>query len=197
MPTADTQAAPAAPQPPLETLTLAGGCFWCVEAAVLALEGVLEATSGYAQGHIERPRYEQVCSGRSGHAEAVRVRFDPRVLSLERLLDVFFTIHDPTTRDRQGADVGPQYRSGIYHEHPGHEQRIAQYLEQMGREGRFGAQPIVTEVEPLRVFWPAEDEHQRYFERHPGQGYCQVVIAPKMARLRQRFSAQLTSDARS
>ena len=181
----------AAPAPTLETITLAGGCFWCVEAAVLALDGVLEATSGYAQGHVEQPSYEQVCGGRTGHAEAVRVRFDPQRLSLQRLLDVFFTIHDPTTPNRQGADVGPQYRSGIYLEQPAHEATVREYVRGLEKSGRYGSQAIVTEIEPLRVFWPAEAYHQRYFEQHPEQGYCQVVIAPKMAKVQREFAAQL------
>ncbi len=180
--------------PMLETITLAGGCFWCVEAAMLALDGVLEATSGYAQGHVEQPTYEQVCGGRTGHAEAVRVRFDPSRLSLRRLLDVFFTIHDPTTLNRQGADVGPQYRSGIYFEQPQHRAAVLEYLQELRNEGVYGSQPIVTEVEPLRVFWPAEPYHQRYFEQHPEQGYCQVVIAPKMAKLRRNFAGQLAQQ---
>lgn len=177
--------------PALETITLAGGCFWCVEAAMLALDGVLEATSGYAQGHVDHPSYEQVCTGRSGHAEAVRVRFDPQRIGLERLLDVFFTIHDPTTLNRQGADVGPQYRSGIYFEMSRHESAVREYLQRLRRSGRYGAQSVVTEVEALRVFWPAEEYHQRYFEQHPEQGYCQVVIAPKMAKLQREFAQQL------
>lgn len=180
----------AEPTPQLQTITLAGGCFWCVEAAMLALDGVLEATSGYAQGRVENPSYEQVCRGTTGHAEAVRVRFDPQRLSLQGLLDVFFTIHDPTTPNRQGADVGPQYRSGIYFEQPRHEATLRDYMERLRGSGRY-AQPIVTEVEALRVFWPAEAYHQRYFEQHPEQGYCQVVIAPKMAKLQREFASQL------
>ena len=178
------------PASPLQTITLAGGCFWCVEAAMLALDGVLEATSGYAQGHVEDPSYEQVCRGTTGHAEAVRVRFDPQRLSLQRLLDVFFTIHDPTTPNRQGADVGPQYRSGIYFEQPQHEAALRDYMNRLRASARY-AQPIVTEVEALRVFWPAEAYHQRYFEQHPEQGYCQVVIAPKMAKLQRDFGSEL------
>ena len=181
--------------PVLETITLAGGCFWCVEAAVLALNGVLEATSGYAQGHVDQPSYEQVCGGRTGHAEAVRVRFDPQRLSLQDLLDLFFTIHDPTTPNRQGADVGPQYRSGIYFEQPEHEAVVRELLGRLERSGRYGGQPIVTELEPLRVFWPAEAYHQRYFEQHPEQGYCQVVIAPKMAKVQREFAGRLAPKA--
>lgn len=186
-----SESPPASP-PALETITLAGGCFWCVEAALLALDGVLEATSGYAQGHVNQPSYEQVCGGGTGHAEAVRVRFDPQRLSLQRLLDVFFTIHDPTTPNRQGADVGPQYRSGIYLEQPGHEQAVRDYLQQLGHSGRY-SQPVVTEIEALRVFWPAEAYHQRYFEKHPEQGYCQVVIAPKLAKVYREFAPQLAA----
>ena len=193
IPLEDTASKAAAPV--LETITLAGGCFWCVEAAVLALDGVLEATSGYAQGHVDQPSYEQVCGGRTGHAEAVRVRFDPQRLSLQDLLDLFFTIHDPTTPNRQGADVGPQYRSGIYFEQPEHEAVVRELLGRLERSGRYGGQPIVTELEPLRVFWPAEAYHQRYFEQHPEQGYCQVVIAPKMAKVQREFAGRLAPKA--
>ena len=166
-----------------QTITLAGGCFWCVEAALRELDGVLEALSGYAQGEWPNPSYEDVCSGRSGHAEAVRVRFDPRVLPLRRLLDVFFAIHDPTTRDRQGADVGPQYRSGIYCSDDAQGAQVRAYVDELGPE-------VVTEVEPLRAFWPAEAQHQDYYARHPDAGYCRIVIAPKLAHLRQAFAAQ-------
>ena len=188
-----TPATPAATAPaaPLETITLAGGCFWCVEAAFNVVDGVIEATSGYAQGEIAQPSYEQVCGGRTGHAEAVRIRFDPSRLSLDAVLAMFFTIHDPTTLNRQGADVGPQYRSGIYFETPGHETTIRAYMARQAESGTYGGAPITTEVEPLRVFWPAEGYHQRYFERHPDQGYCQAVIAPKMAKLRQGFAEKL------
>lgn len=173
------------------TLTLAGGCFWCVEAAFSAIDGVLEATSGYAQGHVQKPTYEQVCGERTGHAEAVRIRFDTAKLSLDDVLDLFFIIHDPTTPNRQGADVGTQYRSGIYFEQPEHEASIRAYVGRLSTGGRYGAAPIVTEIEALRVFWPAEAYHQRYFERHPEQGYCQAVIAPKMRKVQQQFSAKL------
>ncbi len=183
--------APQAGNSKRETITLAGGCFWCVEAAFNAVDGVLEATSGYAQGQVQQPSYEQVCGGRTGHAEAVRVRFDSARLSLGEVLDMFFTIHDPTTPNRQGADVGTQYRSGIYFEQPEHEATIRAYLAQLSASGAYDKAPIVTEVEPLRVFWPAEPYHQRYFERHPEQGYCQMVIAPKMHKLQRSFSHKL------
>ncbi|MBW4046373.1 MAG: peptide-methionine (S)-S-oxide reductase MsrA [Proteobacteria bacterium] len=176
---------------PPETVTLAGGCFWCVEAAFNAVDGVFEATSGYAQGEVPQPSYEQVCGGRTGHAEAVRIRFEPSLLSLEDVLAIFFTIHDPTTPNRQGADVGPQYRSGIYFEKPEHEATVRAYIARLAASGAYGGAPITTEIEPLRVFWPAEGYHQRYFERHPDQGYCQAVIAPKMVKLRQRYAEKL------
>ncbi len=166
-----------------QTITLAGGCFWCVEAAFRELDGVLEALSGYAQGALPNPSYAEVCTGRSGHAEAVRLRFDPRVLPLARVLDVFFAIHDPTTRDRQGADVGPQYRSGVYYADEAQGAQVRAYVAELGPE-------VVTELEPLRAFWPAEREHQDYFAKHPDAGYCRIVIAPKIAHLRQAFSAQ-------
>jgi peptide-methionine (S)-S-oxide reductase len=189
-------ASPAFTPPPtthvqLEIITLAGGCFWCVEAAFNAVDGVLETTSGYAQGQVQQPTYEQVCGGRTGHAEAVRVRFDSSRLSLDEVLAMFFTIHDPTTPNRQGADVGTQYRSGIYFEQPEHEAAVRAYLAQLSASGAYGQTPIVTEVEPLQVFWPAEPYHQRYFERHPEQGYCQAVIAPKMHKLQHGFAHKL------
>lgn len=184
---------PAPPARPdtVATLTLAGGCFWCVEATFNAIDGVLEATSGYAQGHVQKPSYEQVCGGRTGHAEVVRIRFDLAKLSVDDILDLFFTIHDPTTPNRQGADVGPQYRSGLYFEQPEHEAAIRAYVDRLAANGHYGAAPIVTEIEALRVFWPAEAYHQRYFERHPEQGYCQAVIAPKMFKVQQNFAGKL------
>ena len=172
-------------------ITLAGGCFWCLEAAFSAIDGVLEATSGYAQGHVQKPGYEQVCGGRTGHAEVVRIRYAPSKLGLDDVLDLFFTIHDPTTPGRQGADIGPQYRSGIYFEQPEHEAQIRAYIARLAASGRYGSAPIVTEFEALRTFWPAEAYHQRYFERHPEQGYCQAVIAPKMHKLQHAFPGKL------
>ncbi len=167
------------------SITLAGGCFWCTEAAFLLVDGVLDVTSGYAQGSIDHPTYAQVCTGTTGHAEVVRIRFAPQRVTLQQLLDVFFIIHDPTTRDRQGADVGSQYRSGIYFERHEDGEIARHYVRTLANSGRWGGAAIVTEIEPLRAFWPAEAEHHRYFERHPGQGYCQVVIAPKLSKLQQ------------
>jgi peptide-methionine (S)-S-oxide reductase len=173
-------------------ITLGGGCFWCVEAAFSGLRGVQAAVSGYAQGQLDNPSYEQVCSGRSGHAEVVRVSYDPARLDLDTLLQVFFTIHDPTTPNRQGADVGTQYRSGIYVDAEAELAPVRALIAAL--QPRYAA-PIVTETAVLRRFWPAEAYHQRYFERHPGQGYCQVVIAPKLDKLRQRFAPRLRNDA--
>jgi peptide-methionine (S)-S-oxide reductase len=173
-----------------QVATLGGGCFWCLEAAFARLRGVEDVVSGYAGGDAADPSYEEVCSGTTGHAEVVRVRFDPRVVSFRTLLEVFFTIHDPTTPNRQGADVGTQYRSIIlWHDE---EQRAVaeQLVEELERSGAFDA-PIVTEIVPLEAFYPAEDVHQSYFERNGRAPYCRIVIEPKLAKLRERHAAQL------
>jgi peptide-methionine (S)-S-oxide reductase len=176
-----------------ETTTLGGGCFWCLEAVYRQVRGVERVVSGYAGGEVEDPTYEQVCSGRTGHAEVVRITFDPRVVSFDELLEVFFTIHDPTTRDRQGADVGTQYRSVILHETP-EQQRVArQAIRDLEAEAVWES-PVVTRVEPLGRFWPAEAYHQEYFERNPGQSYCQVVVAPKVERFRRTLSRLLRPE---
>lgn len=173
-----------------ETITLAGGCFWCLEAVYEQVRGVLSVESGYANGHVDAPHYEQVCTGATGHAEAVRLVFDPARISLRDLLEVFFLIHDPTTLNRQGHDVGTQYRSGIYTEHE--DQRLT--AEAVLAEVQRGlAAPVVTELQPLQHFWRAEDEHQHYFANHPGQGYCAVVVAPKVAKFRATL-ARLLKD---
>lgn len=169
--------------------TLAGGCFWCLEAVFSALDGVDRVTSGYCGGAGAAPTYEAVCSGTTGHAEAVEIEFDPRRISYAQLLEVFFFIHDPTTLNRQGADVGTQYRSAIFVHSL--EQR-AEALEAIARlETLPGAAHIVTEVVDSGVFYAAEDYHQRYFENNPGQGYCAFVVAPKLAKFRGRFAALL------
>lgn len=167
------------PSESTESIVLAGGCFWCVEAALRILPGVVDATCGYAQGHVQQPSYEAVCAGHSGHAEVVRVRFDPARLDLRRLLDAFFAIHDPRSRDRQGADVGHQYRSGVYFEQAAQEAVVREAIATLPG----GGAGVTTEVEALRTFWPAEAGHQRYFERHPEGGYCRLVIAPKVEHL--------------
>lgn len=157
-----------------------GGCFWCVEAAYATLPGVIETENGYSGGATESPSYEEVCSGKTGHAEVVRVVYDRDRLSYRQVLDFFFTIHDPTTEDRQGADIGEQYRSLIFYSSEGEREEAEDA--KAAAQGRFGA-PIVTAILPRLRFWPAEDYHQGYFRRHPDAAYCRIVIAPKIARL--------------
>lgn len=169
-----------------EVAVLAGGCFWCLEAVYLGVRGVEKVVSGYANGHTPNPTYQQVCSGTTGYAEAVEITFDPHEVSYRELLDVFFVIHDPTTLNRQGADVGTQYRSGIYYLTPAQQATAQQVVEKLTAERVFDA-PIVTEIEPLRNFYPAEDYHQNYFARHPYQPYCVAVVAPKVAKFRKHF----------
>ena len=173
-----------------ETATLAGGCFWCLEAVYRELKGVERVQSGYANGRRPNPTYEQVCTGTTGHAEVVQIEFDPAVITFRDLLDVFFTIHDPTTLDRQGNDVGTQYRSGIF-THDDKQAAVArEKITDLTKEATWD-DPIVTVVEPLVSFYPAEDYHAAYFERNGGQPYCQFVVAPKVAKARQKFSAKL------
>ena len=174
----------------METATLAGGCFWCLEAVYNELRGIERVISGYAGGHVPFPTYEQVCSGRTGHAEVVQVGFDPRVISYREILEVFFTIHDPTTLDRQGADVGTQYRSAIFYHSPEQEQVAREVIAATNASGIWRA-PLVTQLEGLDRFYPAEGYHQNYYERNPYQPYCQVIIAPKVAKVRERYLARL------
>ncbi len=176
------------------TITLGGGCFWCLDAVYRGVEGVHEVVSGYAGGHVPQPTYAQVCDGTTGHAEVVRVTFDPSVVSLRDLLGVFFSIHDPTTKDRQGADVGPQYRSIVLAEDEDQERVAREVIDEVTREGVWDA-PIVTDVERLERFWPAEPYHQSFFANNPGQGYCQAVIAPKVAKFRSRYAHLLKGNA--
>lgn len=175
-----------------ETATLAGGCFWCLEAVYLELKGVERVVSGYAGGQVPNPSYEQVCSGATGHAEVVRVEYDPAVITFDDLLDVFFTIHDPTTLNRQGADVGTQYRSAIYY-HTEAQRRSAEAA--VARQQKLWPDPIVTEIAPAPPFYPAEEYHQNYFARNPGQGYCAAVVAPKVAKARAKFFQKLKRTA--
>ena len=174
----------------MEHATLAGGCFWCLEAAFLELKGVERVESGYAGGHRPNPTYEQVCTGATGHAEVVQVTFDPQVLSYRDLLKVFFTIHDPTTLNRQGADVGTQYRSAIFYHSPAQKADAEAVIAEVADSGHWPGR-IVTAVAPLDVFYPAEEYHRDYYQRNPNQGYCQFVIAPKVAKLRKEFFAKL------
>jgi len=173
-----------------ETTTLAGGCFWCLEAVYDELKGVTDVVSGYEGGAVRNPTYEQVCSGTTGHAEVVQITFDPDVVSFKELLNVFFTIHDPTTLNRQGADVGTQYRSAIYYHSPEQKATAEQVIAEVNAAKLWNA-PIVTEVTAAEAFYPAEDYHQEYFVKHPYQGYCQIVIAPKVAKFRKSFVEQL------
>jgi peptide-methionine (S)-S-oxide reductase len=174
----------------IETATLGGGCFWCLEAAFLRLKGVESVVSGYAGGSVPDPGYRQVCTGTTGHAEVVQVRFDDSVIGFATLLEVFFTIHDPTTPNRQGADVGSQYRSVIfYHGEP--QREVAEARIAALEAARIWGAPIVTEVLPLPQFYPAEAYHQDYYRQNPYQGYCQAVVAPKVAKLRQRHASLL------
>lgn len=168
-----------------QTITLAGGCFWCLDAVYAQVKGVLHVESGYSNGHVVQPSYEQVCTGSTGHVEVVTLRFDPQTISLREILEIFFVIHDPTTLNAQGHDRGTQYRSGIYVRDAG-QQAIAQQV--MAELAAHFSRPLVTEVLPLANHWPAEDEHQNYFARHPQQGYCQAVAAPKVAKFRQTFA---------
>lgn len=173
-----------------EIATLGGGCFWCVEAALGQLAGVQSVVSGYCGGSIAHPTYEQVCSGRTGHVEVARVEFDPDVIDYRTLLTAFFAIHDPTTPDRQGHDVGTQYRSAIF-THSAQQEATARALIAELDAVRLWPDPIVTAILPAPTFWPAEDYHQDYFARNPFQPYCQAVVAPKVAKLRQRFAARM------
>ena len=177
-----------------EKITLGGGCFWCVEAVVQRLRGVRSAVSGYAGGNIPQPSYREVCSGLTGHAEVVQVTFDPDAISLHDLLTVFMTTHDPTTPNRQGADVGTQYRSAIYYETDAQRETAEAVVRELTEAGVY-PDPIVTEIAPLKVFWPAEDYHQDYFNQNPGQPYCQAVIAPKVGKLRARYLDKLAEAA--
>jgi peptide-methionine (S)-S-oxide reductase len=174
----------------LETATLGGGCFWCLDAVFRQLRGVERVESGYAGGRRQHPSYEQVCSGATGHAEVVQVDFDPAVVGYRDLLDVFFTIHDPTTPNRQGADVGTQYRSVIFWHDERQRAEAEEVIAALGRSGVYDA-PIVTELAPLPAFYPAEAYHQDYYAANPAQPYCSVVVAPKVAKVRQKYLERL------
>jgi peptide-methionine (S)-S-oxide reductase len=185
------QPKPTTESPPArEVATLGGGCFWCLEAVFDQLRGVEKVESGYAGGHVAGPTYRQVCSGSTGHAEVVQVTFDPSVLSFREILDVFFATHDPTTRNRQGADIGTQYRSAIFYHTPGQKEVAERRIVELNAEKIWDA-PVVTEVVPFQSFYPAEDYHQEYFRQNPTQPYCQAVISPKVAKFRKQFAAKL------
>jgi peptide-methionine (S)-S-oxide reductase len=173
-----------------ETATLGGGCFWCIEAVYRNLQGVTSAVSGYAGGSMADPTYEAVCDGDTGHAEVVQVTFDPDLLSYREVLEVFFTVHDPTTLNRQGADVGTQYRSVVFTHSKEQERTVLDLIAELEEEAVWDG-PLVTEVLPAPTFYPAEEYHQDYYARNPGQGYCQAVIRPKLAKFRKTWAARL------
>jgi peptide-methionine (S)-S-oxide reductase len=176
----------------LQTITLGGGCFWCLEAVYELVDGVTAVESGYSNGHVMNPSYQQVCAGNTGHAEVVKVTFDADVISLADVLEIFFHIHDPTTRNRQGNDVGPQYRSGIYFT-DAEQERVAREVWATANAAHGGH--VVTEVLPLSNYSKAEAYHQHYFARYPGQGYCVFVVAPKVEKFKQTFKARLRKTA--
>ncbi|WP_048442090.1 peptide-methionine (S)-S-oxide reductase MsrA [Caenimonas sp. SL110] len=171
-----------------QTITLGGGCFWCTEAVFVKVRGITDVESGYSNGTVRDPSYEQVCTGTTGHNEVVKLQYDPAQISTRQILEIFFVIHDPTTLNRQGNDTGTQYRSGIYYSNE-EQQRIAQELiAEINKDGVLG-KPVVTEVKPLDNYWPAEAYHQDFFEKNPYQGYCVAVAGPKVAKFRKTFAA--------
>ena len=174
----------------LETATLAAGCFWCVEAVFDDLKGVEDVVSGYSGGRTENPTYRQVCDGNTGHAEVAEIRFDPDEVSFKDILRVFFAVHDPTTLNRQGNDVGTQDRSAIFYHNDEQKRDAEEVIDEVTKEGVYDA-PIVTEVVPFEKFWPAEDYHQEYFANNPNQPYCMAVVAPKVAKFRKKFVDRL------
>jgi peptide-methionine (S)-S-oxide reductase len=173
-----------------QTATLAGGCFWCLEAVFDDLQGVLSVESGYSGGETENPTYQEVCTGTTGHAEVVRIEFDPNLLSFNDLLRVFFSIHDPTTLNRQGADVGTQYRSAIFYHNEAQKQAAEEIIAEL-QAAQLWPNPIVTEISPLTNYYSAENYHQEYFTNHPAQPYCAAVVAPKVAKFRKQFIDRL------
>lgn len=176
----------------LETITLGGGCFWCLEPIYEDVIGVEQVEVGYSGGHVDNPSYKEVTRGTTGHAEVAQVTFDPEAISLEQILKIFFTIHNPTTLNRQGADVGSQYRSAIFYHDPSQKEVAKAVIEELEGEELWD-DPFVTEVEPFKTFHRAEEYHQEYYEKNPNAGYCQVVISPKVAKFRKRFADKLKS----
>lgn len=177
-----------------DTATLANGCFWCTEAIFEQLEGVISATSGYTDGHVQNPTYKEVCTGETGHAECLQVVYDPKKITFDELLEVFWKTHDPTTLNRQGADVGTQYRSGIYYHNAEQKEKAEKYKAELDKSGAFD-NPIVTEIKPFSVFYPAEDYHQAYFENNENQNpYCKMVVRPKVDKFKKVFKDKLKKD---
>jgi len=175
---------------PSEVATLAGGCFWCIEAVFREVNGVESVISGYTGGTTVNPIYQQVCTGETGHAEAVQVTFDPARISYREILDIFFSVHDPTTLNRQGADSGTQYRSAIFYHNEQQKATVKEFIEELDK-ARLSNKPIVTRIAPLDKFYPAEDYHREYFSQHPEQAYCQMVISPKVNKFRQQWAKRL------
>ncbi|HQU32538.1 MAG TPA: peptide-methionine (S)-S-oxide reductase MsrA [Candidatus Brocadia sapporoensis] len=173
-----------------EVVTLGGGCFWCIEAFFDELEGVERAESGYSGGWVDNPTYQRVCTGTTGHAEVVQITFDPKIVSLREILEVFFAMHDPTTLNRQGADIGTQYRSVIFYRNQ-EQKAVAEQVVREIHDAHLWEAPIVTEIAPFTAFYKAEDYHQEYYKLNPGQGYCRVVIAPKIEKFREHFRKKL------
>jgi len=171
----------------IESITVGGGCFWCVEAVYVLVRGVQSVESGYSNGHTKNPTYEQVCSGNTGHVEVLKVQFDSEIISLKDILNIFFAIHDPTTLNRQGNDVGTQYRSGIYYENAAQAETAKAVMKELVEQKVFD-QPIITELKPLENYSAAEGYHQNYYANHPEQGYCSFVVAPKVAKFRKSFA---------
>ena len=173
----------------MELITLGGGCFWCIEAVFQEMTGVESIVSGYMGGHVDNPTYQEVCLGGTGHVEVVQVSFDPAQSSLREILAVFFTVHDPTTRDRQGNDEGPQYRSAVFYNSEEQKQLAAEVMRDLEMLGIYSDR-IVTELRPAEHFWPAEAYHQNYYRTNPNQGYCQFVVGPKVKKFREKFAAK-------
>ena len=173
-----------------ETITLGSGCFWCTEAIFQQLEGVEKVVSGYSGGHVKNPTYEQVCEKNTGHVEVCQLTYDPTKITVDEILEVFWQTHDPTTMDRQGNDVGPQYRSAVFYHTEEQKEKAERYKEQLNKSGAF-EKPIVTVVEKFKNFYPAEDYHQDYYANNPNQPYCQAVIAPKLAKLKKNYESKL------
>ncbi len=177
----------------MKQATFGSGCFWCTEAVFQDVEGIESVVSGYSGGHIKNPAYREVCSGRTGHAEVVQITYDPAVISYDELLEIFWKTHDPTTLNRQGADVGTQYRSVVYYHDEEQKQLAEAYKQKLNESGAF-TNPIVTEISPLDTFYPAEDYHQNYYKNNPEQGYCSFVIRPKVDKFKQVFSKKLKTN---
>ena len=189
----DSTLHPLSANPISETATLGGGCFWCLEPVFAELEGVIDVVVGYSGGTVADPSYQLVCTGTTGHAEAVQIRFNPQVITYRDILEVFFSVHDPTTLNRQGADIGPQYRSVIFYHSPEQKQTAESVINELEAEAVWD-KPIVTQVAPLEAFFIAEEYHQEYFQKNPYQGYCQIVIAPKVAKFRKKYIDRLKSQ---